>query len=142
MGRRHGVGASVRPRCGGRMLRIWVRPRAFQGGGGPSPKAALRGRRITAPTQEGSPDAAAHPHPSRPVAVESREPFHRLVGRRCHRKGRGGGLGGGRADEGKGHRPRHPFYLGARSEEHTSALQSLMRRTYAVFFLNKKKHES
>src|SRR3546814_10505178 len=75
MGRRHGVGASVRPRCGGRMLRIWVRPRAFQGGGGPSPKAALRGRRITAPTQEGSPDAAAHPHPSRPVAVESREPF-------------------------------------------------------------------
>src|SRR3546814_10051297 len=32
----------------------------------------------------------------------------------------------------------HPF--GARSEEHTSELQSLMRISYAVFCLKKKKH--
>src|SRR3546814_2552127 len=30
---------------------------------------------------------------------------------------------------------------GARSEEHTSELQSLMRISYAVFFLKKKKHQ-
>src|SRR3546814_1252456 len=34
------------------------------------------------------------------------------------------------------HRHRQP-----RSEEHTSALQSLMRTSYAVFCLNKKKHQ-
>src|SRR3546814_9429338 len=31
-------------------------------------------------------------------------------------------------------------FLGARSEEHTSELQSLMRISYAVFCLKKKKH--
>src|SRR3546814_5995113 len=31
--------------------------------------------------------------------------------------------------------------VGHRSEEHTSELQSLMRISYAVFCLNKKKHE-
>src|SRR3546814_10340981 len=31
-------------------------------------------------------------------------------------------------------------HLGARSEEHTSELQSLMRISYAVFCLKKKKH--
>src|SRR3546814_4623651 len=31
-------------------------------------------------------------------------------------------------------------YFGARSEEHTSELQSLMRISYAVFCLKKKKH--
>src|SRR3546814_5678676 len=46
-----------------------------------------------------------------------------------------------------GHR-RHPgcgrqvFYLQKRSEEHTSELQSLMRISYAVFCLKKKKSES
>src|SRR3546814_2829680 len=32
-----------------------------------------------------------------------------------------------------------PFYVGTRSEEHTSELQSLMRISYAVFCLKKKK---
>src|SRR3546814_10396760 len=33
---------------------------------------------------------------------------------------------------------RHPDAAGGRSEEHTSALQSLMRTSYAVFFLTNK----
>src|SRR3546814_2857936 len=36
--------------------------------------------------------------------------------------------------------PRAPPVKGWRSEEHTSELQSLMRISYAVFYLNKKKH--
>src|SRR3546814_6893553 len=32
--------------------------------------------------------------------------------------------------------------IGNRSEEHTSELQSLMRNSYAVFFLKKKKHNT
>src|SRR3546814_6807152 len=43
-----------------------------------------------------------------------------------------GGGGGGR-------RGGPQVYRGARSEEHTSELQSLMRISYAVFCLNKKK---
>src|SRR3546814_3295594 len=35
---------------------------------------------------------------------------------------------------------RHPRESGDRSEEHTSELQSLMRISYAVFCLKKKKH--
>src|SRR3546814_9782114 len=35
---------------------------------------------------------------------------------------------------------RHDFLSGVRSEEHTSELQSLMRISYAVFCLKKKKH--
>src|SRR3546814_6204899 len=34
----------------------------------------------------------------------------------------------------------HPLGTGRRSEEHTSELQSLMRISYAVFCLKKKKH--
>src|SRR3546814_1549407 len=47
------------------------------------------------------------------------------------------GVGGRR----EGHPFRHPMFdLGAtRSEEHTSELQSLMRTSYAVFCLKKKK---
>src|SRR3546814_4498408 len=38
---------------------------------------------------------------------------------------------------------RQPFDIGAsRSEEHTSELQSLMRISYAVFCLKKKKHKN
>src|SRR3546814_2267503 len=38
--------------------------------------------------------------------------------------------------------PRHPYTQALiRSEEHTSALQSLMRISYAVFCLTKKKHK-
>src|SRR3546814_8767568 len=38
------------------------------------------------------------------------------------------------------HHPLEIFGIGNRSEEHTSELQSLMRISYAVFCLNKKKH--
>src|SRR3546814_4675331 len=38
-------------------------------------------------------------------------------------------------------RIRDPHGLAARSEEHTSELQSLMRSSYAVFCLKKKKHK-
>src|SRR3546814_4724786 len=38
------------------------------------------------------------------------------------------------------HRSRHEGKMHARSEEHTSELQSLMRISYAVFCLKKKKH--
>src|SRR3546814_6004170 len=34
----------------------------------------------------------------------------------------------------------HPGIVSIRSEEHTSELQSLMRTSYAVFFLKKKNH--
>src|SRR3546814_7534695 len=36
--------------------------------------------------------------------------------------------------------PRRPAKVEERSEEHTSELQSLMRHSYAVFCLKKKKH--
>src|SRR3546814_5962028 len=39
------------------------------------------------------------------------------------------------------HQRRQLFADPVRSEEHTSELQSLMRLSYAVFCLNKKKHE-
>src|SRR3546814_4347673 len=46
------------------------------------------------------------------------------------------GVAGGRADLGLGDEP--PREGQARSEEHTSELQSLMRNSYAVFCLKKK----
>src|SRR3546814_2930852 len=76
----------------------------------------------------------------------SREPdAHRTAADRQHRRtrrqgfgGRAGSLGSGCADRGSaqpaGERPGR-----ARSEEHTSELQSLMRISYAVFCLKKKK---
>src|SRR3546814_7424940 len=43
----------------------------------------------------------------------------------------------------RGHRPFQGWrYLAARSEEHTSELQSLMRISYAVFCLKKKKQHT
>src|SRR3546814_2178243 len=45
----------------------------------------------------------------------------------------------GRADGQPRRRPRQPLRAGRRSEEHTSELQSLMRISYAVFCLKKKK---
>src|SRR3546814_5899304 len=38
------------------------------------------------------------------------------------------------------HRGGMPLFMSNRSEEHTSELQSLMRISYAVFCLQKKKH--
>src|SRR3546814_10242232 len=43
-----------------------------------------------------------------------------------------------REDEGVGRQRPAPFSMAPRSEEHTSALQSLMRISYAVFCLKKK----
>src|SRR3546814_2061239 len=50
---------------------------------------------------------------------------------------RGGGVGPGRAFAGL-YTHGHACLLFARSEEHTSELQSLMRNSYAVFCLKKK----
>src|SRR3546814_7576306 len=52
-----------------------------------------------------------------------------------------------RADDVRGHDRQHRLdprghLAGARSEEHTSELQSLMRISYAVFCLKKKKHKN
>src|SRR3546814_2319987 len=47
------------------------------------------------------------------------------------------GLGGGLAADQRLARP----FAGQRSEEHTSELQSLMRISYAVFWLKKKTHK-
>src|SRR3546814_10585622 len=50
----------------------------------------------------------------------------------------------GRNENGRRGEPRRPLVQrlrGARSEEHTSELQSLMRNSYAVFCLKKKKRE-
>src|SRR3546814_2000604 len=54
-------------------------------------------------------------------------------------QGEGGRQPGQNQDDG-GNIPAHPFHMGVdRSEEHTSELQSLMRISYAVFCLTKKK---
>src|SRR3546814_4478220 len=56
------------------------------------------------------------------------------------------GIGGRGLSRRVGHPPRSagelsaPPWLGTRSEEHTSELQSLMRISYAVFCLKKKKY--
>src|SRR3546814_4179687 len=54
-------------------------------------------------------------------------------------RGRAGGRLG--RDSGAGHRRGRPAEPAARSEEHTSELQSLMRISYAVFCLKKKKQK-
>ena len=57
-----------------------------------APRPRLHGRAPRDPAaaegQGRAPDADAGPHPARPVAVEPREPLHRLVGRRPERPGR------------------------------------------------------
>src|SRR3546814_10294846 len=61
------------------------------------------------------------------------EPDHRrrrLYGRRRARRG---------GDRRRGRAARHRAHRESRSEEHTSELQSLMRISYAVFCLKKKK---
>src|SRR3546814_8136878 len=73
---------------------------------------------------------------------EDRETGECTFGKRCGRKrcqGRPEMLFGGRINHHAfaGQHRRQPF--GGRSEEHTSELQSLMRISYAVFCLKKKK---
>src|SRR3546814_8978031 len=66
-------------------------------------------------------------------------PEHLCRRRQAAGPGRGGGSALGRAQRGsrQDHAPEVPL---GRSEEHTSELQSLMRNSYAVFCLKKKKH--
>src|SRR3546814_6136225 len=59
----------------------------------------------------------------RPRNADGADPFRPLPERRLHRAERAGS---------------EPFIMAARSEEHTSELQSLMRISYAVFCLKKK----
>src|SRR3546814_6550836 len=82
------------------------------------PQADARGREARAPLEE---LAAAAPGPARPGV----RPWHRdrAIGDHRDHPARSGN-----------HRP--PV-AGARSEEHTSELQSLMRISYAVFCLKK-----
>src|SRR3546814_2506101 len=67
-------------------------------------------------------------------SVPRRERQYHVTGRHRHRDRRDGRCGGGDDRE----CPQEDRALGARSEEHTSELQSLMRISYAVFCLKKK----
>src|SRR3546814_6395462 len=73
------------------------------------------------------------------VEMQERADAQLLAGPAMRRNVAGGGIeaGGNRLDQ----RYAEPF-IGARSEEHTSELQSLMRISYAVFCLKKTKDTS
>src|SRR3546814_10323413 len=78
--------------------------------------------------------------------VERRLSRHPISSRRyARRPSRAAAAGGenGRCGGGRGLRrfPGRPGPVGVRSEEHTSELQSLMRISYAVFCLKKKKNK-
>src|SRR3546814_7583914 len=79
--------------------------------------------------------AAVDPVEERDLRLRRRSPraARRLLERSCRRARRAG-----RANRCRQEQPRH---LIGRSEEHTSELQSLMRISYAVFCLKKKKPE-
>src|SRR3546814_8198305 len=79
---------------------------------------------------------------------ERRRDFH--VGRLSDRKGRSGVRHRGSGNQRRYHQAsnkklqthiKHPLRERIRSEEHTSELQSLMRISYAVFCLKKKKNK-
>src|SRR3546814_6659396 len=82
--------------------------------------------------------------PPRSTRTDTLFPYTTLF--RSHRRRDGGRAGRGGARDGDGRHPveppgargQHPAGL-SRSEEHTSELQSLMRISYAVFCLKKKK---
>src|SRR3546814_6199269 len=65
--------------------------------------------------------------------------FHEALLVDLLRRRRAGRHRAGRRAAGRGGGARCPRALGRRSEEHTSELQSLMRISYAVFCLKKKK---
>src|SRR3546814_3614599 len=75
--------------------------------------------------------------------AESVEQRQRIVGSRDQPVEQGGfqgqRLGPGRVERAVGKAVKAGRKVGARSEEHTSELQSLMRISYAVFCLKKKK---
>src|SRR3546814_10622911 len=78
--------------------------------------------------------------PPRSTRTDTLFPYTTLFRSRCSRDGRDQAPGcrprrRGGSGNGRGNRGRRP----ARSEEHTSELQSLMRISYAVFCLKKKK---
>src|SRR3546814_4106332 len=83
----------------------------------------------------GAPDAAAHE-----VLGEQREDRHEHQQEEILHCRPGAGAGGGEARQDVARRRRDDAG-GARSEEHTSELQSLMRISYAVFCLKKKIEE-
>src|SRR3546814_10552792 len=88
-----------------------------------------RAARLHPPRPEGDQGGGGNiPHQSGP---ECRDRHHRTQGGR----GPGVAVAGGRL-------ARHRAADADRSEEHTSELQSLMRISYAVFCLKKKKHKS
>src|SRR3546814_7763002 len=68
--------------------------------------------------------------PSDPVIVWRTIPTDRLAGDDLR--------GVGKLIQARDHKP----WVTTRSEEHTSELQSLMRSSYAVFCLNKKKYQT
>src|SRR3546814_5592619 len=77
--------------------------------------------------QRGDGDRQRNDHPPRPAEAQA---GRAVAEDREHVAGHAG----------DGHlRQRHHAAIAARSEEHTSELQSLMRNSYAVFCLNKKK---
>src|SRR3546814_6693961 len=104
---------------------------------------------------EGPTQGARHQPVRRPAAASLHRPRHRrepggdpdgraLLGARSDCDGEDRGADGRAAQE-LHHRHRHPFDAAgrariARSEEHTSELQSLMRISYAVFCLKKTKN--
>src|SRR3546814_2004192 len=76
------------------------------------------------------------------IGAEAGEGADDAIGRRLdgHQARRGRARGGGRAaGESERGRGGDEMAAGERSEEHTSELQSLMRISYAVFCLKKKK---
>src|SRR3546814_6594899 len=80
--------------------------------------------------------------PPRSTRTDTLFPYTTLFrsGHRRHARGAPGGddgHDGERHDDRDGNEPRHGEH--GRSEEHTSELQSLMRISYAVFCLKKKK---
>src|SRR3546814_4395084 len=105
-----------------------IAPQAGQRGGSAESTAARPARRKTGK----SPHRAARPSslsaPSAPVSMPPLVPQRRGRHKRAH-----------------GRRSRPAFFRrppSRRSEEHTSELQSLMRISYAVFRLKKKKHNT
>src|SRR3546814_1852022 len=86
-------------------------------------------------------DQATSPYPAyKRLVIEPHDPgrFIERISKRhvkiAEQAGIDGGLGHGRGGPGGG--------IDARSEEHTSELQSLMRISYDVFCLKKKRHKN
>src|SRR3546814_2451980 len=91
--------------------------------------------------QEGARDDRRHVEPQRARRAVA-EAAHRVERRRYLAEGRCQAVQQPGARLGRGDAARGPVQQPDRSEEHTSELQSLMRISYAVFCLKKKKNTS